>query len=96
MIDAYQHTGATVTFTFGVENKGDARQTVSIGTFYLVDGNGDRWNGQSENGYGNDHLDVAPGMRRRIPWSFKPETAASGSIFTLTDGSANVLLRDLR
>lgn len=82
--------------TFGVENTGDKTQNARVGRFYLVDENGDRWEGESENGHSYEGFAVAAGTRRRIRWSFKPEKRASGTVFALTDRRGNLLLRDLR
>ena len=96
VIDAFQQSGGTVTIMFGIENVGDSTQQPYLGLFYLVDENGDRWQGRSEKGPWYGRLAVAAGTRLRIRFIFSPEKTASGTVFALTDGDGNLLLRGLR
>jgi hypothetical protein len=95
-MDGLRGSGNTATTTIVVDNTTGEAKSTYVGRYYLIDNNGDRWNGHMDDGNDWANLTIAPGTKRRYRWTFAPESAATGTVFTLTneDGTRS-LVRNL-
>lgn len=83
-VEDFQRNGSVITAYVVAENTGSSPLGYYMGPYRLVDDNGDFWPGRIDANFEFGYETIAPGTRRRIKFTFRPEKEATGTVFALT------------